>query len=127
MFHHSYSSAPSYRTPVSQINSREKYLAALAKVKAAEADAYYTHTPAPQYSQAAPLDLDALHRQIAAEEHARIVREQEVEALRVQEAQRKAQELEALRIREERRAQLAACDLERSRALASAQNVQKHG
>ncbi|KAJ7837224.1 hypothetical protein B0H14DRAFT_2589327 [Mycena olivaceomarginata] len=128
--------SPSYRTPVSQINPREKYLAALAEAKAAEAEylaaerlqqeedqlrqrleqiqslkhqpsAYYTHTPAPQYSQAAPLDLDALRRQIAAEERARIVREQEVEALRVQEAQRKAQqqarELEALRIREERR------------------------
>ncbi|KAJ7356755.1 hypothetical protein DFH08DRAFT_849967 [Mycena albidolilacea] len=150
MFHHSFSSAPSYRTP--QINPREKYLAALAEAKAAEAEylaaerlqqeedqlcqrleqiqslkhqpnGYYTHTPASQYSQAAPLDLDALRRQIAAEERARIVREQEAEALRVQEAQRKAQkqarELEEQRIREERRAQLAVRDFERSRALAA--------
>ncbi|KAJ7806124.1 hypothetical protein B0H14DRAFT_3153007 [Mycena olivaceomarginata] len=152
MFHHSYSSAPSYRTPVSQISPREKYLAALAEAKAAEAEylaaerlqqeedqlrqrleqiqslrhqpsGYYTHTPTPQYSQAAPLDLDALRRQIAVEERARIVREQEAEALRVQEAQRKAQkqarELEALHIRKERRAQLAVRDFDCSRALAA--------
>ncbi|KAJ7846707.1 hypothetical protein B0H14DRAFT_3454198 [Mycena olivaceomarginata] len=76
---------------------------------------------ASQYSQAAPLDLDALRHQIAAEERVHIVREQEVEALRVQGAQHKAQkqacELEELRIREERRAQLALRDFERSRAL----------
>ncbi|KAJ7356743.1 hypothetical protein DFH08DRAFT_849924 [Mycena albidolilacea] len=152
MFHHSYSSAPSYRTPVSQINPREKYLAALAEAKAAEAEYlaaerlqqeedqlrqrleqiqslkhqpsdYYTHIPASQYSQAALLDLDALRRQIAAEERARIVREQKIEALRVQGAQHKAQkqarELDELRIREERRAQLAVRDFERSRALAA--------
>ncbi|KAJ6519345.1 hypothetical protein C8R45DRAFT_918385 [Mycena sanguinolenta] len=149
MFHQSYPSAfPSYRTPVSQINPREKYLAALAEAKAAEAEylaaeqlqqeenqlrqrleqiqslkhqpsAYYTHTPTPQYSQTAPFDLDAFRRRVAAEERARIVREQELEALRVQEAQRKARELEALRIHEARKAQQAARDIERSRALAA--------
>ncbi|KAJ6519352.1 hypothetical protein C8R45DRAFT_19081 [Mycena sanguinolenta] len=164
MFHQSYPSAfPSYRTPVSQINPREKYLAALAEAKAAEAEylaaeqlqqeenqlrqrleqiqslkhqpsAYYTHTPTPQYSQTAPFDLDAFRRRVAAEERARIVREQELEALRVQEAQRKARELEALRIQEAqrkarelealriheaRKAQQAARDIERSRALAA--------
>ncbi|KAF7367327.1 BAG domain-containing protein [Mycena sanguinolenta] len=149
MFHQSYPSVfPSYRTPVSQINPREKYLAALAEAKAAEAEylaaeqlqqeenqlrqrleqiqslkhqpsAYYTHTPAPHYPQTTPFDLEAFRRQIAAEERARIVREQELEALRVQEAQRKARELEALRIHEARKAQQAARDIERSRALAA--------
>ncbi|KAJ7793045.1 hypothetical protein B0H14DRAFT_3159848 [Mycena olivaceomarginata] len=77
--------------------------------------------PASQYSQAAPLDLDTLRHQIAAEERTRIVREQEVEALRIQGAQHKAQkqacELEELRIREEHRAQLALCNFERSHTL----------
>ncbi|KAF7367350.1 BAG domain-containing protein [Mycena sanguinolenta] len=149
MFHQSYPSVfPSYRTPVPRINPREKYLAALAEAKAAEAEylaveqlqqeenqlrqrleqiqslkhqpnAYYTHTPAPHYPQTTPFDLEALRRQIAAEERARIVREQELEALRVQEAQRKARELEALRIHEARKAQQVARDIERSRTLAA--------
>ncbi|KAF8213465.1 hypothetical protein K438DRAFT_1804027 [Mycena galopus ATCC 62051] len=38
MFHHSYPSVLSYQTPVSQPNPREKYLAALAEAKAAEAE-----------------------------------------------------------------------------------------
>ncbi|KAF7360367.1 BAG domain-containing protein [Mycena venus] len=149
MFHHSYPSAfASYRSPISQptqVNPRDKYLAALAEAKAAEAEylaaerlqqeedglrqrleqiqrlkhqptsapsAYYTHTPA------ATLDLDALRRQIAAEERARIIREQELEAVRAQEVQRKqARELEAQRIHEARKSQQAARDAERSRAL----------
>ncbi|KAK7064644.1 BAG domain-containing protein [Favolaschia claudopus] len=159
MFHnHSYYPSPtgySYRTPASPVaNPREKYLAALAEAKAAEAEYLaaerlqqeedelrqrldqiqhmkHQHQPAPavdpyypRYPQAsAPLDIDALRRQIAAEERARIVREQELEAIRVKEAQRKAQEaeargraLEALRIK---KAHQAAHDLERSRALAA--------
>ncbi|KAJ7269988.1 hypothetical protein B0H12DRAFT_1320227 [Mycena haematopus] len=136
MFHPTYPHVLSYRAPVSQINPREKYLAALAEAKAAEAEylaaeqlqqeenqlrqrleqiqrlrnqpsAYYTYTPATQYPQAAPLDFEALRRQIVAEERARIVREQEVKALRVQETQRQARELEAFRIHEGRKAQRA--------------------
>ncbi|KAJ7275522.1 hypothetical protein B0H12DRAFT_1066353 [Mycena haematopus] len=148
MFHQSYPSVSSYRTPTSPMNPREKYLAALAEAKAAEAEylaaeqlqqeenqlrqrleqiqrlknqpsAYYTHTPAPPYPQTASLDLEALRHQIVAEERARIIREQEIEALRAQEARRKARELETLRIHEARKAQLAARDIERSRALAA--------
>ncbi|KAJ6487609.1 hypothetical protein C8R45DRAFT_1213684 [Mycena sanguinolenta] len=146
MFHQSYPSAfPSYRTP--QTNPREKYLAALAEAKAAEAEylaaeqlqqeenqlrqrleqiqslkhqpSAYTYTPAPHHPQTVPFDVEAFRRQIAAEERARVVREQELEALRAQEAQRKARELEALRIHETRKAQQAARDIERSRALAA--------
>ncbi|KAF8213611.1 hypothetical protein K438DRAFT_2009769 [Mycena galopus ATCC 62051] len=147
MFHQSYPSALSYRSPVTQAGPRENYLAALAEAKAAEAEylaaeqlqqeedqlrqrleqiqrlkhqpsTYYIPTQ-PLQHQSAPLDLDALRHQIAAEERARIVREQELETLRVQETQRKARELEALRIHEARKAQQAARDMERSRALAA--------
>ncbi|KAF8213604.1 hypothetical protein K438DRAFT_1101634 [Mycena galopus ATCC 62051] len=148
MFHQSYPSALSYRSPVSQPGPREKYLAALAEAKAAEAEylaaeqlqqeedqlrqrleqiqrlkhqpsTYYIPTQPLQPPQPAPLDLDALRRQITAEERARIVREQELETLRVQESQRKARKLEALRIHEAREAQQAARNIERSRALAA--------
>ncbi|KAF7367431.1 BAG domain-containing protein [Mycena sanguinolenta] len=149
MFHQSYPSAfSSYRSPASHINSRDKYFAALAEAKAAEAEylaaeqlqqeeiqlrqrleqiqslkhqpnAFYTHSPAPHYPHAIPLDLEALRRQIVAEERARIVREQELEALRVQEAQRKSRELEGLRMHEARKVQQVARDMERSRAFAA--------
>ncbi|KAJ7637878.1 hypothetical protein DFH06DRAFT_1335523 [Mycena polygramma] len=157
-----YLSYPSYRSPVpsSNANPREKYLAALAEAKAAEAeylaaeklqqeeDALRTrleqiqqlkyhpapaayapgvqynqavpqyHQPATQYPHAAPapLDLDALRRQIAAEERARIIREQaqarELEARKLQQAR----ELEARRFHEARKADRAR-EKERSRAL----------
>ncbi|KAJ7626645.1 hypothetical protein DFH06DRAFT_735580 [Mycena polygramma] len=155
---------PSYGSPAPPLNSspREKYLAALAEAKAAEAEylaaeklqqeenalrtrleqiqhmkhypavASYApaiqypqtvpqyHQPAPQYPHAAPapIDLDALRRQIAAEERARIVREQEqgreLEARKAQQVR----QLEARHAHEARKAQHAR-DKERSRALAA--------
>ncbi|KAJ6501583.1 hypothetical protein C8R47DRAFT_232726 [Mycena vitilis] len=149
-----------YRSPVTApaLNPREKYLAALAEAKAAEAEylaaeklqqeeealrqrldqiqhlkqqqqqqqqpapnPYYTPAqahfaqpspPFPQYAPApAAVDLDALRRQIAAEERARILQEQQQQVRRE----------EALRLDEARRAQEGR-DAERARNLA-AQNA----
>ncbi|KAJ6519232.1 hypothetical protein C8R45DRAFT_1204440 [Mycena sanguinolenta] len=131
MFLQSYPSAfSSYRTPISHTNPREKYLAALAEAKAAEAEylaaeqlqheenqlrqrleqiqtlkhqpsaSYYAHTSVPDYPQTVSLDVEALRHRIATEERARIVHEQELEDRHIQEAQRKARDLEAFRIHE---------------------------
>ncbi|KAJ7655285.1 hypothetical protein DFH06DRAFT_1414091 [Mycena polygramma] len=148
-----------YRSPVTAptLNPREKYLAALAEAKAAEAEylaaeklqqeeealrqrldqiqhlkqqqqqqpapsPYYTPAqahfpqptppPFPHYVPApAAVDLDALRRQIAAEERARILQEQQQQVRRE----------EALRLDEARKAQEAR-DAERARNLA-AQNA----
>ncbi|KAJ7748549.1 hypothetical protein DFH07DRAFT_565748 [Mycena maculata] len=142
-------------------NPREKYLAALAEAKAAEAEylaaerlqqeedslrqrleqiQLLKHTPRPdfgsyytpsQYPQPAPLsyapDLELLRRQVAAEERARILQEQqearELEALkqlraRELEAQHRQEQQVRVRLHEARKAQLAR-DSERTRSLAA--------
>ncbi|KAF8170294.1 hypothetical protein K438DRAFT_1982808 [Mycena galopus ATCC 62051] len=124
-----------------QTNPREKYLAALANAQAAEAEylaaeqlqqeedqlrqrleqiqslrqhqqpgAYYAQ-PQTWSRHAAPLDFDALRRQIAAEERARIEEEREVLRVHELDEQRKRQELEVRRVQEARKAQQVARDV----------------
>ncbi|KAJ7792558.1 hypothetical protein B0H14DRAFT_3499037 [Mycena olivaceomarginata] len=95
----------------------------------ATAPQYSQYTQAkPQYTQAAPLNLDVLRRQIALEERACIVHEQEeLQALRANEARKaqaaQAHEAQAMDVRDVRKAQQIARDVEHSQALVPMGNM----